>query len=67
MNPNAVSFAEIEYNPNSVNYFIRFKEQLKGNIKWNYNRFELLNITKDQLKEFIMKINEEKYELEETF
>jgi hypothetical protein len=40
---------------------------LKGNIKWNYNRFELLNITKDQLKEFIMKINEEKYELEETF
>jgi regulator of replication initiation timing len=67
MNPNAVRFAEIDYNPNSVNYFIRFKEQLKGNIKWNYNRFELLNITKDQLKEFIMKINEEKYELEETF
>jgi hypothetical protein len=67
MNPNAVRFAEIDYNPNSVNYFIRFKEQLKGNIKWNYNRFELLNITKDQLKEFIMKINEEKYELDETF
>lgn len=67
MNPNAVRFAEIDYNPNSVNYFIRFKEQLKGNIKWYYNRFELLNITKDQLKEFIMKINEEKYELEETF
>jgi regulator of replication initiation timing len=67
MNPNAVKFAEIDYNPNSVNYFIRFKEQLKGNIKWYYNRFELLNITKDQLKEFIMKINEEKYKLEETF
>jgi KilA-N domain/Protein of unknown function (DUF3627) len=67
MNPNAVKFAEIDYNPNSVNYFIRFKEQLKGNIKWYYNRFELLNITKDQLKEFIMKINEEKYGLEETF
>jgi regulator of replication initiation timing len=67
MNPNAVRFAEIDYNPNSVNYFIRFKEQLKDNIKWNYNRFELFNITKDQLKEFIMKINEEKYELEETF
>jgi hypothetical protein len=66
MNPNAVKFAEIDYNPNSVNYFIRFKEQLRGNIKWYYNRFELLNITKDQLKEFIMKINEEKYELKET-
>ena len=63
-NPNAVKFAEIDYNPNSVNYFIRFKEQLKGNIKWYYNRFELLNITKDQLKEFIMKINEEKYQIE---
>jgi hypothetical protein len=67
MNPNAVKFAEIDYNPNSVNYFIRFKEQLRGNIKWYYNRFELLNITKDQLKEFIMKINEEKYELEKSF
>jgi hypothetical protein len=67
MNPNAVKFAEIDYNPNSVNYFIRFKEQSKGNIKWYYNRFELLNITKDQLKEFIMKINEEKYELEKSF
>jgi hypothetical protein len=67
MNPNAVKFAEIDYNPNSVNYFIRFKEQSKGNIKWYYNRFELLNITKDQLKEFIMKINEEKYELEKAF
>jgi KilA-N domain/Protein of unknown function (DUF3627) len=66
-NPNAVKFAEIDYNPNSVNYFIRFKEQLKGDIKWYYNKFELLNITKDQLKEFIMKINEEKYKLEETF
>ena len=64
MNPNAVRFAEIDYNPNSVNYFIRFKEQLKGNIKWYYNRFELLNITKDQLKEFIMKINKEKYQIE---
>jgi hypothetical protein len=67
MNPNAVKFAEIDYNPNSVNYFIRFKEQLRGNIKWYYNRFELLNITKDQLKEFIIKINEEKYELEKAF
>lgn len=67
MNPNAIRFAEIDYNPNSVNYFIRFKEQLKDNIKWYYNSFELVNITKDQLEEFIMKINEEKYELEETF
>jgi hypothetical protein len=67
MNPNAVKFAEIDYNPNSVNYFIRFKEKLRGNIKWYYNRFELLNITKDQLKEFIVKINEEKYELEKAF
>ena len=66
-NPNAVKFAEIDYNPNSINYFIRFKEQLRGNIKWYYNRFELLNITKDQLKEFIMKINEEKYEIKESF
>ncbi|GAB5594051.1 hypothetical protein Unana1_08951 [Umbelopsis nana] len=63
-NPNAIKFYEIEYNPNSINYFIRFKEKLKDNVKWHYNSFELLNITKDQLREFITKVNNEKYELE---
>lgn len=66
-NPSAVKFVEIDYNPNSINYFIRFKEQLKDNIKWHYNKFELLDITKDQLKEFIREINDKKYELKEVF
>ncbi|KAG2172413.1 hypothetical protein INT43_004955 [Umbelopsis isabellina] len=63
-NPNAVKFAEIEYNPNSINYFIRFKERLGSNIKWYYNTFQLLDITKEKLKECIEEINNEKYEIE---
>ena len=63
-NPNAVKFAEIEYNPNSINYYTRFKQEYKNDIKTCYNSFELINITKDQLREFITKVNNEKYELE---
>ena len=63
-NPNAVKFAEIEYNPNSINYFNRFKNEYNKEISSYYNSFELLSITKDQLREFIEKINNEKYELE---
>jgi hypothetical protein len=63
-NPNAVKFDEIEYNPNAVNYYTRFKQEYKKDIKSFYNSFELLNITKDQLKEFIDEINNEKYQIE---
>lgn len=65
-NPDAVKFAEIEYNPNSINYFIRFKERLGSNIKWYYNTFQLLDITKEKLKECIEEINNEKYEIENS-
>jgi hypothetical protein len=60
-NPNAIKFYEIEYNPNSINYFQRFKQKYKNEIRSYYNKFELLGITKDQLKEFIEEINNEKY------
>lgn len=63
-NPNAIKFYEIEYNPNSINYFHRFKQECGNDVRWYYNSFELLNITKDQLREFITKVNNEKYELE---
>jgi hypothetical protein len=63
-NPNAIKFYEIEYNPNSINYFQRFKQKYKNEIRSYYNKFELLGITKDQLKEFIEEINNEKYNLE---
>jgi hypothetical protein len=60
-NPNAIKFYEIEYNPNSINYYQRFKQKYKNEIRSYYNKFELLGITKDQLKEFIEEINNEKY------
>jgi Protein of unknown function (DUF3627) len=63
-NPNAIKFYEIEYNPNSINYFQRFKQKYKNKIRSYYNKFELLDITKDQLKEFIKEINNEKYNLD---
>jgi hypothetical protein len=63
-NPNAVKFYEIEYNPNSINYFQRFKHKYKNKITSHYNKFELLDITKDQLREFIEEINNEKYQIE---
>ena len=63
-NPNAEKFDEIEYNPNAVNYYTRFKQEYRKDIKSYYNSFELINITKDQLREFIAKVNEEKYEIE---
>jgi hypothetical protein len=63
-NPNAIKFYEIEYNPNSINYFHRFKQECGKDVRWHYNSFELLNITKDQLREFITKVNNEKYEIE---
>jgi KilA-N domain/Protein of unknown function (DUF3627) len=63
-NPNAVKFYEIEYNPNSINYYQRFKQKYKNEIRKHYNRFELLDITKDQLKDFIEEINNEKYQIE---
>jgi hypothetical protein len=63
-NPNAIKFYEIEYNPNSINYYQRFKQNYKNEIRPHYNKFELLDITKDQLKEFIEEINNEKYQIE---
>lgn len=63
-NPNAIKFYEIEYNPNSINYYQRFKQKYKNKIRSHYNKFELLDITKDQLREFIEEINNEKYQIE---
>jgi Protein of unknown function (DUF3627) len=63
-NPNAIKFYEIEYNPNSINYYQRFKQKYKNKIRSYYNKFELLDITKEQLKEFIEEINNEKYKIE---
>jgi hypothetical protein len=63
-NPNAVKFAEIEYNPNAVNYYARFKEELEGKITWRFNNFTLVSINRDDLKGYVHKINAEKYELE---
>lgn len=63
-NPNAIKFYEIEYNPNSINYYQRFKQKYKNEIRPHYNKFELLDITKYQLKEFIEEINNEKYQIE---
>lgn len=63
-NPNAVKFAEIEYNPNAINYYARFKEKLEGKITWEYNTFTLITINRDDLRDYIHKINAEKYELE---
>jgi hypothetical protein len=58
---NSVIFAEIEYNPNAVNYYARFKETLKGKISWTYNTFTLITINTNQLKEYIQQIDAEKY------
>lgn len=63
-NPNAIKFYEIEYNPNSINYYQRFKQKYKNKIRPHYNKFELLDINKDQLREFIEEINNEKYQIE---
>lgn len=63
-NPNAVKFMEIEYNPNAINYYNRFKQEYKEKIISRYNDFELVDITKKQLKEFIEKVDDEKFEVE---
>jgi hypothetical protein len=62
--PNAVKFDEIEYNPNAINYYNRFKKEYKNEINAYYNSFELIGITKNTLREFIAKVNNEKYQIE---
>lgn len=62
--PNAVKFMEIEYNPNAINYYYRFKQEYKEKIISRYNDFELINTSKEQLKEFIEKVDDEKFEVE---
>jgi hypothetical protein len=63
-NPDALKFDEIDYNPNAINYYNRFKKEYKKEIKSCYNSFELIGITKNTLREFIAKVNNEKYQIE---
>jgi hypothetical protein len=62
--PNAIKFMEIEYNPNAINYYYRFKQEYKENIISRYNDFELVNTTKEELKKFIEKVDDEKYDVD---
>jgi chromosome segregation ATPase len=62
--PNAVKFMEIEYNPNAINYYYRFKQEYKEKIISRYNDFELINTSKEQLKEFIEKVDDEKFDVD---
>jgi wyosine [tRNA(Phe)-imidazoG37] synthetase (radical SAM superfamily) len=65
--PDSTEFHRIDYNPNSINYYNRFKEQLKeikeGKIKIKRNIITTVNISDAKFKEYIKRIDDEKYEL----
>jgi hypothetical protein len=54
----------IQYNPNSVNLWVRIKAELRGCIEFHANLFKLIgDYTEDELIQDVQRINNEKYDV----
>lgn len=66
--PGIVEFYQINYNPNAINFYTRFKEHIKefkeGNITIKRNIITTTNISDEKFEEYIKQIDDEKYNLD---
>jgi hypothetical protein len=64
LNDNVRVLMSIQYNPNSVNLWVRIKTDLRGRIEFHANLFKLIgNYTEDELIQDVHRINNEKYDV----